>query len=563
MILRFAGFDLDSHRSELRPVGGEAIKLRPKTFALLQLLATNANRLISKQEMMAAVWPNIHVGDDSLFQCIREIRTALGDEDRRLVKSVSGRGYLLDVEVRTITPEKIVLPEAPPAATQPADTLPPVEQAPEKKWLGLARRPFLAGLLTCCVVGAAIAGPILVRRLTIPSIGTIAIIPIEARSADAESLAMAANITDGLTDGLSQISNIKVLASQSAPSSLQAAAYTPSTQPDFILRGDLQRNPGKWDIQARLIEGKSGQVKWSGTYSVTTNNVDRMLQQTRLIARIGYPLALRINALAHARLPSTDSKIVIEEASTYINRTTRDRFAAAQTMLENALAAHPNDVDLKAALAAHLLRGIQVVWYPPAEAERAEHRARSLLESVLKSEPNYIPGLQAYCRFLITTNYFTESLVACRKALSFEPWDGSMLFHLGIAQLQLGLFDDALDTFERADAYDTPPVSRWTWLLGEGFTLVVLQRYEEALDWLQRSLAVTPGTGRTHMVLAAAYEALGRHEEAKAAVAEGMKLRPGATVENVNLPPKNESARYLAARARIDKLLIAAGLPER
>jgi tetratricopeptide (TPR) repeat protein len=136
-----------------------------------------------------------------------------------------------------------------------------------------------------------------------------------------------------------------------------------------------------------------------------------------------------------------------------------------------------------------------------------------------------------------------------------------MLFHLGIAQLQLGLFDDALATFESADAYDTPQVSRWTWLLGEDLTLVVLQRYEEALDWLQRSLAVTPGTGRTHMVLAAAYEALGRHEEEQAAIAAGMKLRPGATVDNVNLPPKNESARYLAARARIDKLLIAAGLP--
>lgn len=98
------------------------------------------------------------------------------------------------------------------------------------------------------------------------------------------------------------------------------------------------------------------------------------MQQTRLIAGVGYPLALRINAFTHARLPSADSRIVIEQASAFINRTTPDRFAAAQTM-EKALADHPDDVDLKAALAAHLLRGIQVVWYPPAEAERAEQRA--------------------------------------------------------------------------------------------------------------------------------------------------------------------------------------------
>lgn len=79
---------------------------------------------------------------------------------------------------------------------------------------------------------------------------------------------------------------------------------------------------------------------------------------------------------------------------------------------------------------------------------------------------------------------------------------------------------------------------------------------------MQRSLDVTPDTGRTHMVLAIAYEALGRHDEAKTAIAEGMKLRPGATVENVALPPKNQSARYLAARERINALLIAAGLPK-
>lgn len=559
LILRFAGFDLDSNRSELRPTGGEAIKLRPKTFALLHLLATNANHLLSKQEMMATVWPNIHVGDDSLFQCIREIRSALGDEDRRLVKSVSGRGYLLDADVRTVEPGDAV-PTETPATDLPADTAILVRTVSETKWLGLVRRPVLAAVLACCVVGAAIAAPILMRRLAAPSISTVAIMPIDARSADVDSVTMAANITDGLTDGLSQISNIQVLAPPSAQHAKQIS-NSPSQQPDFVLRGDLQRNPEKWDIQARLIESRTGQVKWSGTYSVAIGNINRALQQTRLIAGIGYPLALRINALAHARLPSADSKIVIEQAATFINRTTRDRFAAAQVMLEKALADKPDDVDLQAALAAHLLRGIQVMWYTPAEAEKSEQRARALLEDVLKREPNYIPGLQAYCRFLITTNHFSESLVACEKALSFEPWDGSVLFHLGISQLQLGLFDDALTTFRRADTYDTPQVSRWTWLLGEGLTLAVLQRYEEALDVLQRSLDVTPGTGRTHMVLAVAYEALGRHDEAKAAVAAGMKLRPGATVESVALPRKNQSARYLAARERIDALLIAAGLP--
>jgi len=87
--IRFAGFELDERRTELRAPGGEAVRLRPKPFAMLQMFLANAGRVLSKQELMEAVWPNVHVGEDSLFQCIREIRTALNDEDRRLVASIS------------------------------------------------------------------------------------------------------------------------------------------------------------------------------------------------------------------------------------------------------------------------------------------------------------------------------------------------------------------------------------------------------------------------------------------------------------------------------------------
>ncbi len=43
------------------------------------VFVANAEQTLSKQELMQTVWPNVHVGEDSLFQCIREIRAALGD----------------------------------------------------------------------------------------------------------------------------------------------------------------------------------------------------------------------------------------------------------------------------------------------------------------------------------------------------------------------------------------------------------------------------------------------------------------------------------------------------
>ena len=101
-MLRFSGFELDPERAELRRPDGESIKLRPKTLEILRLLAGNAGRVLSKQQLMEAVWPNVHVGEDSLFQCIREIRTALGDDKRQVVRVISGRGYLFQAEVTEV-----------------------------------------------------------------------------------------------------------------------------------------------------------------------------------------------------------------------------------------------------------------------------------------------------------------------------------------------------------------------------------------------------------------------------------------------------------------------------
>jgi Flp pilus assembly protein TadD len=330
---------------------------------------------------------------------------------------------------------------------------------------------------------------------------------------------------------------------------------------DFIVRGELQRNHDKWEIQARVIKPTSGHVRWSTGYSVPSQGIGEQLQQTRLTAGIGYPLALQLNALTHEHVPAPESKIIVEQAAAFINRTNRERFADAQVLLEKAHTARPDDVDITAALSAHLMRGVALVWYPASETATIEQRARALLDEAVTKEPHYIPVLQAYCRLLQTINELTDSLVACESALRFDPWDGLAMFQLGMAQLRLGRFDDALATFERADAVDTPQVSRWTWLLGAGVTLVAMERYEQALPWLQRSLDITPASGRTDMAMAAALEGLGRHGEAREHMQVGLRLRPGTTALNVGLPPKNQSPRYNASIKQTIDLLIAAGLP--
>jgi len=105
-VLHFDKFSLDLARGCLR-AGDQVIELRPKTFEVLKFLATNAGRLVAKQELYDAVWPNVIVSDDSIAQCVRELRLRLGDDNHRLIKTVSRRGYLLDT---------VVTPGAPPSA---------------------------------------------------------------------------------------------------------------------------------------------------------------------------------------------------------------------------------------------------------------------------------------------------------------------------------------------------------------------------------------------------------------------------------------------------------------
>jgi sulfatase modifying factor 1 len=129
-VLYFDKFSLDLGRGCLR-MGDQDLELRPKTFEVLKFLAMNAGRLVAKQELYDAVWPNVIVSDDSIAQCIRELRGKLGDTDHSLIKTMSRRGYLLDTTVTTEGPQSSIdtkaINKAPPAgSTAPQGSMSPV-----------------------------------------------------------------------------------------------------------------------------------------------------------------------------------------------------------------------------------------------------------------------------------------------------------------------------------------------------------------------------------------------------------------------------------------------------
>ena len=94
--------DLDTE--QVADTAGAPRVLRPQAFAVLRHLVEHPGRLVTKDELIAAVWPDVAVTDDSLVQCIGEIRRALGDEGRAIVETVPRRGYRLAVRPSAVAP---------------------------------------------------------------------------------------------------------------------------------------------------------------------------------------------------------------------------------------------------------------------------------------------------------------------------------------------------------------------------------------------------------------------------------------------------------------------------
>jgi DNA-binding winged helix-turn-helix (wHTH) protein len=99
---RFGSFVLDLEWGGLLAGNGKEKPLRPKSFALLCMLAENAGRVISHDAIMSMLWPDLFVTENNVTQCIHEIRRALGSEASQTLQTLPRRGYRFTPNVTAI-----------------------------------------------------------------------------------------------------------------------------------------------------------------------------------------------------------------------------------------------------------------------------------------------------------------------------------------------------------------------------------------------------------------------------------------------------------------------------
>src|SRR5262245_32299226 len=105
--LRLNGYTLDLDQAQLLDRHGQAVELRPQALAVLLELGRRHGELVTKLDLSARVWPGVSVTDDSLVQCVVEIRRALGDTRQHVVRTMPRRGYLLMVDKAVTAPQDV------------------------------------------------------------------------------------------------------------------------------------------------------------------------------------------------------------------------------------------------------------------------------------------------------------------------------------------------------------------------------------------------------------------------------------------------------------------------
>src|SRR5262249_46931493 len=144
-MFQFEGYTLDFARSSLRAADRD-VALRPKAFEVLRYLVENADRLVTKEELIRTIWPKVIVTDEVLTHCISEVRQAIGDSKQTIIATVPGRGFGFTVPVLRAATSAAAAPQPPPQTIQSRPALPdsgPRSQSPLLDRPSVAVLPFV------------------------------------------------------------------------------------------------------------------------------------------------------------------------------------------------------------------------------------------------------------------------------------------------------------------------------------------------------------------------------------------------------------------------------------
>ena len=307
---RFDRYVLDLDRGSLLFDGNE-IALRPKTFAVLHYLVDNCGRLVSKDELFAAVWPNIAVTDDALVQSIGELRRALGDDGARLIRTIPRRGYRFESDVSVVGSVGQPWAEAASVAAASLDaTRSSTPGARIRLFAALGVAVVLAGMLWAGVAidwkslnAPGYASRSATKNPEMVAKPAIAILPFANQGGDAARDYFADGLTQDIINALGRFSELTVM-SWNAVSPYKGRAASPgeiarSLAVRYQVESNVLRTANRVRVTAQLVDS-DGRVLWSGRFDEAL--ADLFALQDKITTQIAGALAIRVTEVEQRRV---------------------------------------------------------------------------------------------------------------------------------------------------------------------------------------------------------------------------------------------------------------------
>ncbi|OSQ52434.1 hypothetical protein MGEO_03350 [Marivita geojedonensis] len=483
---------------------------------------------------MERVWADTHVTDDSLVQCISEIRKALGSEASALLRTVPKQGYCLD------------------ASHASARRLP---------LFSTVRIAALVLVSAALALSALLLAP---RLQTASEVQSIAVLPFENLSGNAEQAYYSNGLAEELIVNLSRIADLRVV-SRAASFSVAESASDPrqvarELRVSYLVDGSVRREGQTLRITAALIDGANGENIWADSYSGAEADVFA-LQET-VLTELVRVMSVRLSRQERERLgvrgtrdvDAFDNYLRGRELAGFLTASHNEQ---AEEAFAEAIRRDPDYAAAHAQLSIVLSMRVEYGWTNDMTNTLA--RAVWHAERAVSLSPD-LPFAHFALGRLLSRSFISdlaEASAEFEKAIELDPNYTDAYAFYAIVQVSDGRAEDALNTI--SEAFARNPVPPYWYFMSVGAANFHLGNYEAAEAALTELLQRNPNLQNALRLLIATYGHMGRLDDAEWLTMEYEALGgPAAITEimqlvNIEHPPYREAV--------IDGLRLA-GLPE-
>ncbi len=569
----FDEFTLDLSRAALTR-DGALIELRPKTFDVLTYLVRHPERLISKDDLIAAVWAGTVVTDDSLVQCVREIRMALGDSAQELVRTIPRRGYLLNRAVRMESDATVVRLPRSPAEIAAART----DKAGDNH--GKARPPvrpygvILGAIITVTLM--AVAGWMVIGNGTRSQSGapaplSLVVLPLANLSGDPNDDLLVDSITRDLSLDLSRIPESFIISPNTAlkfkDQRVDAKSIGEELKVRYVMEGGVRTAADRVVLNVALVEAQSRRQVWADRFESERAEMSSLQREvtSRLARRLHLKL-LEAEATRGARErpnnPMAHDLVMRGWVLQYRERP--ESVAQARDLFQRAIELEPQSVSAWAGLATSYHTDVANRWLNHRNGATRGEWVKRQIEAASKAyalDPEHPLANHEMGVALFFQGKIAEALERFRKEVSINRNDPHAQLWLGVALSSMGTPELAIAPIQESIRLSPRDAKSYNFYNVLSFVFTHLGRFDEALEAASKGVAIWPDAFLGQAALAASAAHVGNVGLARTAAQEMQRLNPGYTVTQFRTDEARALPQFLAQREAFYQGLLKAGFP--